>query len=350
MMANHTGVVALVLLVVASMASMVVPLQIVPTAVPKNNVKLNKPTLLGRGATEQLSRVSFKQIAGIETNGILSKKLPLQTTTTTKTTEPPPTTTNGLKMPKKRPLERPTTTKPPKPPTTGPSAVPSLQTIANIITFIRKSIDQKAEEQKNFYIGITSYKIKAEDVNSETAVRTAQITVLSDRHDDVKVDLHRKLEMVLLYDTVIDPIVPKERVKLNTDTHVRSHATLEALMLHIFCGIPPKSCEDFLKTKKKKKEKSEVKNQKEKTRSEEESCQYFPVGSHFPDEKKKKRTNTTLRDILSRINVNNYKKLDHYTQYNDLCVNKDKGAINGATRSKSNNRGILYFAGFDNDA
>merc|ERR1711908_159959 len=95
------------------------------------------------------------------------------------------------------------------------SAVPSLKTIANIITFIRRSIDQKAkDEQKSFYIGIGSYTINAEpnDDPKSSAVRTAQITALSDRYDERKIEAfdsvvkkYQKTEMVLLYDTVINP-------------------------------------------------------------------------------------------------------------------------------------------------
>jgi len=299
MMANHTGVVALVLLVVASMASMVVPLQIVP----KHN----------KAGSEVMGGVRFKRIADIKTNGL---ELPIETPSPKKTESKK---RKLLDVTTTEPLEPPTTTEPLKPPTTNPSAVPSFATIANIITFIRKNIEEKkTKEKKKFYIGEGSYK------TITSAVETVQqMTALAKRYDEVKVELHGHLEMVLLYVTVIDSKIPKDPLQLKT--HVRSHATLEALLIHIFCGKPPKGCE-------------------KNTRSEEESCLYFPKGSH----KELKKRETTLGDILSR--VDDYKKLDHYTQYNDLCVNKDKGAINGATRSKSNNRGILYFAGFDNDA
>jgi len=305
MMANHTGVVALVLLVVASM--------VVAKDAPKEPEDI---------PLTPLTRVSFKRIADIETNGLL----PIET--------PSPKKTESRKQ-KLRDV------------TTNPSAVPSLKTIANIITFIQKSIDQiKEENQKLFYIGRGSYAIEAKHVNSETAVRTAQITALTHRYDQTKIEAfdsvvkkYQKTEMVLLYDTVIDPNEKITTSDWKKEDHVRSHATLEALMLHIFCGKPP-SC-----------------------KGQGENCVYFPAGSHtnFP-------AGTTYDNILSFVK---FRKDDHgkYANPNKkYCVNSNAGTINGGLaalrnntkkeqqeevtkkeRNSKRNRGVLYLVSFDRD-
>jgi len=296
MMANHTGVVALVLLVVASM--------VVAKDAPKEPEDI---------PLTPLTRVSFKRIADIETNGLL----PIET--------PSPKKTESRKQ-KLRDV------------TTNPSAVPSLKTIANIITFIQKSIDQiKEENQKLFYIGRGSYAIEAKHVNSETAVRTAQITALTHRYDQTKIEAfdsvvkkYQKTEMVLLYDTVIDPNEKITTSDWKKEDHVRSHATLEALMLHIFCGKAPSRCK----------------------RQDKKKCVYFPKGSH-------KVSATTLGDILSSVAFPD----DYKTKYADkkingkpICVNSIAGTINGGLaalqkgeRNSKRNRGVLYFVAFDNN-
>ena len=245
------------------------------------------------------------------------------------------------------------------------SSAPDLYTIVKIIDFIRRTIDSKID--KKFYIGRGSYEISGNHANEDpahsTAVRNAQIGALSNRFDERKINTFsrllkkdREIEMILVYDTVMNPTASAKPVKTPSNTkkiipaapknkkgnkgtikitnkkkpapsnpatsnqkkYIRSHGTMEALLIHLFCGKRPTTCQ----------------NQNHL------DCAYFHEGTHFTGL-------TTMRDILCMIQPHH--DIDYYhKRFAKHCQNKVAGTINGGLNEESDrNRGIIYYVGLN---
>ena len=129
--------------------------------------------------------------------------------------------------------------------------------------------------------------------------------------------------MTLVYDSVMDPKTVAIPIGMPVPAGVpigqfavRSHGTMEALLIHLFCAWPPKKCQN----------------------NQQASCEYFHAGTHFQGA-------TTMHDILCLItphhDINYYQ--NNYAQH---CENKVAGTINGGLNDDTGrNRGIIYYVG-----
>ena len=186
------------------------------------------------------------------------------------------------------------------------------------------------KQDKMFYIGRGSYNISGnhelEDPTVSKTVRTAQITALSNRFDERKINtfntllgIERVVEMTQVYDSVMDPKSAATPNGRPGGIAVRSHGTMKALLIHLFCNIPPKGCQNN------------------------KHCEYFHAGTHFQGA-------TTMHDILCLITP--YHDIhDYQNSYAKRCENKIAGTINGGYNNKTNNnRGIIYYVGYKWDS